>query len=56
MKVLQDIMPYLEKLPFQDSDTSKISDMEMKNYMNLVRDTSELPNQFVPMQWKSKLE
>ena len=56
MKVLQDIMPQLVNLTFQDSDTSRINELEMNNYMKLVRDSPKFPNRFVPMQCASGLE
>ena len=56
MKVLQDIFPPLVKLSFQDSDTNKLSALDRKNYMKLVRDTPESLNWFVPMQWENRWE
>ena len=56
MKVLQDILLYLAKLPFEYSYTSKLGSLDRKNYMKLVRDTPKLPNNFVPIRWENILE
>ena len=51
MTVLLDIMPQLQNLSFEDVDTSKLIDINRKNYMKLVKDTPDSPNWFVAMQW-----
>ena len=44
MTILHDILPNLVKIFFQDSNTSKISDLDRKNYMKLVIYTPKTPN------------
>ena len=56
MTVLPDNMPQLQNISFEDVDTSKLIDIDRKNYMKLVEDTPDSPNRFIAMQWAKGLE
>ena len=56
MIVLHDIVPKLQKLNFEDSDTRKIRDLDRKNYMKMVRDMHDSSNQLFAMKWEKGLE
>ena len=56
MTILHDIVPKLQKLNFEDSETRKLRDLDRKNYMKLVRDMPDSPNQLVAMKWEKGIE
>ena len=56
IKVWKKIMPNLQKLSFDNHDTNNLSTLDRNSYMDLVKETPNLPNHFVAKEWVKGLD
>ena len=53
---MENTIPNLQKMSFDDHDLRRFLELEMKKYMTIVYDTEDVPIHMVPMEWARGLD